>query len=218
MTDTNRHILIGIGIAVGVTGIAFLGKHLYDMRKITSAMNEAKGVGSALFIGDSNTAANFSYADQLRAKYPKMRIKKIAKNGAKTDWMLERMEDEMRTNKYDVVLILGGSNDIYALGRVDSAKNNLSKMYDLAHKNGSRVVAIAPPNKNWYANRTEHKQQLLNELVNWIMSNPKVDYKVNFWQITNDKKYFSPSDGYLHAQAPAHRILATEVANKLKLA
>lgn len=174
-------------------------------------------VNSILFIGDSNTAANFSYADQLQKMYPQLRIKKIALSGAKTDWMLPQLQQELAKNKYDVVAILGGSNDIYALDSISAAQQNLTAMYDLAHANGAQVLAVTPPNHNWYTLATPHKQQILTDLVNWVMSNPNADNKINFWNITNNKDFFTPADGYLHAQTPAHKILANQVVQTLNL-
>jgi hypothetical protein len=181
--------------------------------------NETKNdsIKSILFIGDSNTEANFSYADQLRKMFPNINIKKIAKAGKQTAWMREELEKELKNNKYDVISILGGSNDIYATGTHKYATLNLDYIYDLAHKNGAKVVAISPPNKDYYTKKTPEKQAALYNLVNFIKDNPKKDYYIDFWTITRDKKFFSAGDGYLHAQAPAHKILANEFANKLNL-
>lgn len=216
MTKTNKYIFIGIGVVVGVTGLTMLGFHLYNMNKVKNAVADAHGVRSILFVGDSNTAANFSYADKLKKQFPYLRVKKIAQNGAKTDWMLSQLKEELAKNKYDVVVVLSGSNDIYATNSIDSAKKNMASMYKVAHDNGSKVLAVAPPNKNWYEKRTEQKQKLLKDLVSWVMSS-NADYKINFWEITNDKKYFTSADGYLHAQSPAHTLLAGDVAKELNL-
>lgn len=172
---------------------------------------------SILFIGDSNTASNFSYADQLKKKFPKLDVKKIAKVGEKTDWMKKQLIEELSKNNYGIVAILGGSNDIYALGRTDSTKRNLNEMYDLIHKKGAKVLAVTPPNKDFYVSRTEKKQELLYDLVDWMKKNKRIDYLVDFHKITSDKKYFSPSDGYLHANSLAHKILADKTKDKLNL-
>lgn len=177
---------------------------------------KSKKIKSILFIGDSNTVANFSYADELQQIDPSLTIKKVAQNGANTDWMLQHLRDELASNKYDAVSILGGSNDIYSKGEIDSAKSNLNKMYLLAQSKGMKVIAVTPPNKNWYVNKTESKQQLLNELVNWISKNPLTDYFINFWDMTNDQGYFTSSDGYLHPQEQAHSILANTIYNQIK--
>lgn len=186
--------------------LVYLGYNYYQKNK---------KIKSILFIGDSNTVAPFSYADQLKQINPSITIKKIAQNGATTDWMLSQLENELRLNKYDAVAILGGSNDIYGKGEIESAKSNLNKMYLLAKSKGSRVIAVTPPNKDYYVGVTEQKQQLLYQLVNWIMFNPLKDYFINFYNITKDKSFFTSADGYLHPQANAHNILANNLNQQI---
>lgn len=198
-------------IIIGVVTVVVLGVVIYVL------VRKSKPVSSILFIGDSNTAANFSYADQLKQRYPKLTIKKIAENGAKTDWMFNQLNSELQNNKYDVVSILGGSNDIYGAGRTDVAKRSLEAMYKLAHARGSKVLAITPPNKNFYVSNTDQKQAMLADLVSWIKNNKNTDYVIDFHSITNNKSFFNSSDGYLHAQAPAHSVLAGQTAQKLKV-
>jgi hypothetical protein len=200
-------------IIIGVVTILVLGVVIY----VLTRKSDKKPVSSILFIGDSNTKAPFSYADQLKQRYPNLRIKKISENGAKTDWMFNQLNNELQNNKYDVVAILGGSNDIYGAGRTDLAKRSLDAMFKIANARGSKVVAVTPPNKDFYTNKTEQKQALLYDLVNWIKSNRNADYVVDFHRITNNKSFFSSSDGYLHAQAPAHSVLAGQMAQKLNL-
>ena len=194
------------GIVIGVAMIYFYKKS-----------KQGSNIKSILFIGDSNTASNFSYADQIKKSFPDINIKKIAKVGEKTDWMKSQLDNELKKNKYDVVAILGGSNDIYALGKTDNTKRNLNAMYDLIHSKGSKVLAVTPPNKDYYVNRTEAKQKLLFDLVDWMKKNKNIDYLVDFHKITSDKKYFSASDGYLHANILAHNELADKTKDKLKL-
>jgi len=90
-----------------------------------------KKVNSILFIGDSNTVANYSYADKIKKSFPNLRVKKIAKVGEKSDWALNELQKELSKNKYDIVAVLIGSNDIYALNSNTQAKQNLDKIYDL---------------------------------------------------------------------------------------
>ena len=176
-----------------------------------------KKIKSILFIGDSNTAFYYSYADQLKNEYPNLVIKKIALSGAKTDWMKNQLINELNINKYDAVSILGGSNDIYALNSIDSAKQNLNDMYSFAKSKGSIVIAITPPSKNFYVNRTEQKQVLLNSLVSWMKRNIKIDYLIDFNSISNDKSFFSQNDGYLHANSQAHKLLENQLKSKIVL-
>lgn len=207
--NSNKKIITGIvigGIAVGLAMIYF------------SKKNKSKGVSSILFIGDSNTFANFSYADQLKKSFPNLTVKKISKNGAKTDWMKLQLATELKNNKYDVVAVLGGSNDIYGGQTINFSKNNLDDIYKLIHDKGSKVLAITPPNKDYYVNKTEAKQKMLFDLVGWMKNNKNIDNLIDFHTITANKNFFNSSDGYLHANSSAHKLLADKTKQELNLA
>lgn len=210
----NRNIKIVLG---GLIGGAVIGFGLIYLSKKYGKGSSNSKIKSILFIGDSNTVANYSYADQLKKDFPNLTIKKIAKVGEKTDWMKSELEKELKNNKYDAISLLGGSNDIYAGRKLDSTKTDLDYMYNLIHSKGSRVLAVTPPNKDYYVNKTEAKQKQLFDLVNWMKSNKNIDYLFDFHKITSDKKYFSSGDGYLHANSLAHSILADKVSEILKL-
>jgi hypothetical protein len=175
------------------------------------------GIKSILFVGDSNTALPFSYAYKIQSRFPAIRTKIIAKIGAQTGWMMDELKKELKSGTYDAVCVLGGSNDIYATDSIEKAKGNLFSMYAAASNSGAVVVGISPPNKNFYTKRTEKRQQLLGQLILWIGSNRMFQHYINFWGITNNKTFFTATDGFLHAQAPAHEILAGEVISALQL-
>ena len=204
----NKNIFIGgivlAGVAIGLAMVYFSNKN--------------KNLNKILFVGDSNTFANFSYADQLKKDFPNLTRKKIAKNGANSSWAKSELSKELSMNKYDVVSILIGSNDVYGGQTLIFSKNNLSEMYKLAHDNGSKVLAITPPNKDFYVNKNDVKQKTLNDLVSWIKNNKDVDYFIDFYNITNNKNYFTSADGYLHPQSSAHKILEQQTINKLNIA
>ncbi len=206
MNQTLKNILISGGFLLAGVGI------VYYFNK-----SKEKNINSILFIGDSNTVANYSYADKLRQSFPNLKVKKIAKVGEKTDWALRELQKELSENKYDVVAVLIGSNDIYALNSNTEAKQNLDKIYNLIKSKGSKVLAVTPPNKDFYVQRTQKKQELLYDLVDWMRKNKNIDYLVDFHKITADKKYFSSTDGFLHANSLAHNILAEQTKTKLNL-
>jgi lysophospholipase L1-like esterase len=208
MKPQAKNLLIGLAIGFTLVGLGF-----FAFRKKKSTK-----INSILFVGDSNTFANFSYGDKLKKLFPNLIIKKIAKNGANTDWMNEQLRNELKSYKYDIVSILAGSNDVYGLGKIDRTKKNLDEMYNLAHTVGAKVIAITPPNKNFYKNKTDAKQNLLSDLVDWIMTNKKSDYKIDFYKLTNDKSLFSKNDDYLHPQSNAHDLLVDEIKEQLNLA
>ena len=212
-----------ISYAVLTTGAAmFVGTAAYvfstTFRKAVNKLlsKKVKPNSKFLFIGDSNTKATFSYADQLKKEFPEAKITKIAENGKNTSWMYKQLLDKFYKNeKYDVISILGGSNDISAGVPLNETKMNLDAMFAIASKMADLVVAISPPNKNFYEPYTDEQRKKLDELVDWLSKNKNVDYFINFHRITNRKDYFLPSDNFLHPQAAAHAELLNEFKQKV---
>lgn len=211
-----------ISLAVLGTGIAiFAGTTAYifstTFRKAINSLIPKKKVkcgASFLFIGDSNTKADFSYADQLLNFCSNAKIKKIAENGKNTQWMYEQLMAEFKNGKkYDVVAILAGSNDISGGMPLERTKENLNAMYEIARWMGAIVVAIAPPNKDFYEPYTQSQRYKLLELVEWLSKNPNTDYFINWHKITSRKDYFLSDN--LHPNKIAHHILLNELIKKI---
>lgn len=203
-----------------------LAKYKYHLLALTSLLAGAlalmyfhsskRKVGSVLFIGDSNTKANFSYADKIQASHPNLKVKKIAENGKNTSWMLEQLKKELSKNKYDMVAVLGGSNDIYGDVPLKTTEDNLIQMLKLIKASGAIAVFSTPPNKDFYTQKTQSRQDKLYSLVDW-MKTQTFDVFINFHQLTGNKSLFSSSDGYLHPQSSAHKLLAEQLESKTNL-
>ena len=169
-----------------------------------------------LFVGDSNTVANFSYANKIKQSHPDLTVKIIAENGKNTSWMLSKLKSELSKEKYDVVSILGGSNDIYGGLPFSVTKSNLLEMEKLIKSNHSIPIFVSPPSKSFYVNKTPAKELALKNLIDW-MNDHRFDNLIDFNSITNFKNLFSPSDGYLHPQAKAHVELANNFTKKVDI-
>ena len=205
-------------VIIGIIVILILLATIFFLSKGKSILRVKTPVKSILAVGDSNTFANFSYADQLQKQFPGIKIKKIAQNGANSSWMKSQLQQELQNNKYDVISILCGSNDIYGGVNLNTTKSNLDYMYQLSHSKGAKVIAISPPNKDFYTNKTDQKQSMLSDLVNWMSNNRNIDYFIDFHEMTNNKNLFSSADGYLHPQSGAHTILENQIKQELNLA
>lgn len=168
-----------------------------------------------LFVGDSNTFAPYSYADKLKLKYPQFEIKKIAKIGEPTSWMLQNLEEDLKNNKYDIVAILGGSNDVYGNTKLDLTKNNLTKMKELIKNSGAKSVLVTPPNKKFFPKNTIQKLNNLNDLISWEKKQD-FDYVIDFHDMTDKLDLFS-SD-LQHPNSNAHDILANVFEKTLGIA
>lgn len=204
----NKFVIGGI---ILVSAIAVAAATYYTIKKITK---KDLSKGRFLFIGDSTTANTNGYVEKIQAKFPNAKIKKIAKVGEKTDWMLQKLKDELATGaKYDVITFLGGSNNIFGTLRIDKAESDLDDMYSLAKKNGALVVAITPPNKAFFPNTTDKHRQLISDFNKWIKSNKKVDVVVDLNNLVDKKELFA-SD-FQHINNKGHEILAENYLKKL---
>lgn len=204
----NKFVIGGVILvsAIAVTAITY-----FAIKKLTE---KDLSKGRFLFIGDSTTANSNGYVEKIQAKFPNAKIKKIAKVGEKTDWMLQQLKDELATGaKYDVITFLGGSNNIFATMRIDKAESDLDEMYSLAKKNGAIVVAITPPNKAFYPNTTDKHRQLISDFNKWIKSNKKVDIFIDLNSLVAKKELFA-SD-FQHINNQGHDILADNYLKKL---
>ncbi len=172
-----------------------------------------------LFVGDSTTEYSQSYADKLKAICSGMQIKKLSAVSRNTNVMRDTLAADLNAgNRYDVIAILGGSNDLGSSSI--NTKANLQAMYEMAKNSGAKVIAITPPNKNFLVNQYwigpgDPKIVILNDLVKWIMQNPLPDVRVNWNAITNRKDYFL-SD-MQHPNSTAHAVLLQEILNKMPI-
>jgi len=204
----NKFVIGGIVLvsAIAVTAITY-----FTIKKLTK---KDLSKGSFLFIGDSTTANSNGYVEKIQDKFPNATIKKIAKVGEKTDWMLSELKKELATGaKYDVISTLGGSNDIFSSLRIDKAEANLDEIYSLAKKNGALVVAITPPNKSFYPATTDKHRQLISDFDKWIKANKKVDVFIDLDKLVDKKELFA-SD-FQHINNEGHEILADNYLKKL---
>lgn len=208
-------IIIAIIIVIGIIYLLFFNKKGKSLPSNEKANCDSK----YLFIGDSLTAFDQSYADQLFSVCPNITIRKIAKAGEKTDWMLQQLQSELNSNKYDVVSIWGGVNDIYARNSISEAELNLQKMYDLVKSTGAKVVALTVIPTRTYNASDDNKISLTNSLNKWISSNRSVDGIVDVNSIVNDgndgtkSEYLQPDT--LHINEIGQGLISNDFVKKI---
>ncbi len=211
----NLFFLLLATLIVAVIYVVF--KKYRNGRSLASKVS-ANGT-SFLFIGDSLTAYSNSYADQLKQQYPNINIKKIAEVGKQTSWMLPQLQTELSSNKYDVIAIWGGVNDIYATGSIANAESNLQQMYDLARNSGAKVVALTVNPTATYNLSTPKTTELTNALNNWINTNNSVDAVVDVNKLVNNgndgtQLYYLQPDN-LHLTDAGQQIIENDFVNKV---
>ena len=208
MEKTQKYWIIGLGLgAIALAGL------VYAYRKEIKKMFKFGCDDSFLFIGDSTSAGSFSYADLFKKECPDARITKIAKSGAKTSWMLDELKKELEQKKYDVITILGGSNDIFGNLSITEAKKNMNEMFELAKKNGARVISISPPSKLYSTTATDKHRKLITEWEEFLKTHPIPGKYIDLAKLVQEEKYFA-SDKQ-HITPEAHTVLADEFMNQI---
>jgi hypothetical protein len=160
-----------------------------------------------LFVGDSNTFNDWSYADKIKSVLKdNVNVTKLSKWGESTNWMIKNLPEQLKKDKYDFIAVLGGSNDIYGGGiTLDKTKENLLAMDKMIKDSGAKSVFITQPSKKFFKQNTSEKQAKLDELVSW-MKKQDFDYLLDFYSILDRASLFK-SD-MRHANSDAHKILA----------
>ena len=158
-----------------------------------------------LFVGDSQTAANWSYAKiLLRNKLIDGKI--VAKNGASTSEVLRMLEDNL-TNKYDVVSIMAGGND-GASKTPNVAIKNFEAMFNLVRESGAKLVVVTNPSKQFIETDDKYYRKegypSNDKIANWLASQSKADAVID----TQDFDKLDFTKDHVHLDADAHKKIA----------
>ena len=208
------YLILGLGIAAALGVAAYV---VFRKKPIPCSSR-------FLFIGDSNTTISHAYSKQLKSFCPGAQVKEIAQSGRNTNTMLQTLAAELQAgNKYDVIAILGGSNDLCCPDAYPT-KSNLAAMYQMAKASGAKVVAITPPSKKyvrlgdptWGGSNYQGMLDRLQGIVTWIKQNGTPDLIIDWNKITDNEAAFVGTD-YMHANSNAHKILLNEMINRLPI-
>lgn len=129
------------------------------------------GKPKVLFVGDSQTAAPYSYANEL-IKSGEVTGKVVAAPGASTYVIRDMLRDEMLKigstgEKYDAVSIMAGGNDAWK-DQPTAAIENLKAIYQMIKDAGMKVIALSNPTKQLIDNPNKYPS---NELIaKWVES------------------------------------------------
>lgn len=168
-----------------------------------------------LFIGDSNTAGSWSYADKIMKHCSAIGSKKIAKSSMKTTWMLDQLRSELGKNQYDLVAILGGSNDIFGTGSISKAKESMNEMLRIIEETGAQSVVINPPSKKFHSSTTDKQWKLIRDWTQFLRTHKSPYTFIDFESLTQDRSVFAGDN--IHINSSGHQLLADEFISKLRL-
>lgn len=160
-----------------------------------------------LFIGDSQTAADWSYARILkRTKQIDGTI--VAKNGASTGAMLTMLQNNI-SDKYDVVSIMGGGNDGASKSPVGAIKN-FEAMFELVRGAGAKLVVITNPTKDFvqpgdtYYRKGGYPSN--DKISDWLQTQTSADVIID----TGDFQEMDFTKDRVHLDSDAHKRIASQ--------
>jgi len=197
-------IISAVFLPIAVAGAAYLYYARYERKKYL------KQIRRVLFLGDSQTVPNSSYAD-LVSSAMNWEYNKVAMVGAKTDWILDKYRE--RIEPYDAVIVMIGGNDVWGTGKADSAIANLSQLKSLARSRNQTLIFVSPPSKSFYSTDST-KLSEYNRIGQWMRQNG--DLFVDGTSITSNPSLFASDK--LHLNNQGHINIAYQFVEALRSA
>lgn len=196
-------------LTFAILGVALIGLTsiiLINRKKKLSCKDDI------LFLGDSQTANSNSYVEKLE-KNCDNKFTKIAKSGAKSDWILQEYKDEIsKGKKYDWVSIMIGGNDIFARKSIKKTKENLDELFKLIKKNNSKILVMSSPTKLYYNKTDKTHLRLADELEKWLGTNKQIDMFIPMTKLTENKDLFRSDN--LHINNDGQQVVFKELRKK----
>lgn len=196
-------------LAIVIVGILIVGVTSFILVKRKKKLSCKDGI---LFLGDSQTANSNGYVERLE-KHCDTNFTKIAKVGAKSDWILQAYKDEVaKGKKYDWVSIMIGGNDIFARKSIDKTKTNLDELFKLIKANKSKILVMSSPSKLYYGKTDNTHLRLADELEGWLDTNKQIDKFIPMTELTENEKLFRSDK--LHINNDGQEAVFQELRNK----
>jgi lysophospholipase L1-like esterase/GH24 family phage-related lysozyme (muramidase) len=160
-----------------------------------------------LFLGDSQTAANWSYA-RLLLQTKQIVGNIVARNGASTAAVLKMLQDNI-SNKYDVVSIMAGGND-GASKSPNNAIKNFEAMFKLVRTTGAKLVVITNPTKDFVNTNDKYYRKsgypANDKISDWLQLNTSADVVID----TGDFSELDFTKDHVHLDSDAHKKIASQ--------
>jgi len=160
-----------------------------------------------LFVGDSQTAADWSYARILiRSKQIDGTI--VAKNGASTSAILTMLQNSL-SDKYDVVSIMGGGNDGAAKSPINAIRN-FEAMFDMVRNVGAKLVIVTNPTKDFLQPNDSYYKKggypSNDKISDWLQTQTSADVVID----TGDFTEIDFTKDHVHLDSDAHKKIASQ--------
>lgn len=155
-----------------------------------------------LFVGDSNTASVaggkfYGWWIQQKLGANNVSITSLAKHGMGTNWMISNLQSHLASKPkgfYNIITILGGSNDVWngtdKPAEANAVSANIQALESMASAHGARVIIISPPSKRFQPDVISKESLaikrlgILSKVVDWE-KNTYGDRFINFNWMTS---------------------------------
>lgn len=184
-------------------------------------------LNSVLFVGDSITAAEFSYANLIKKEYPKKDIQVLAKGGMRTKWMLDNLSLELKRKHYDRVYIWGGVNDMFSAVTIEQAINHVQQMIDMVNSQKGEAYVIIGYDAETFMDKDKLKttKYVPTKEGMYKLRDRYIEYQNRLEkEVRNAKivKRFNLSSSYnsdaIHPSPAAHKIIKNIILKNLDIA
>lgn len=166
---------------------------------------------NVLAIGDSITAAENNYVDCLQRK-TNYKYDKVGYPGQSSTFVKEQFL-KMSLSTYNTIIVECGINNVDQPKKVMSDLQDISRFAKRENRNMKVIVLTLPPYKG-YSSWTPQKQNNLEEINKWILSN-KEFVGVDIYTPLSDKDQSKYSSDKLHPNKKGHEIMALEILKYL---
>ncbi len=136
-------------------------------------------LGDSTAVGVGAESSDQTVAGYLHDQYPSASIANISQSGAKLDDILQLFKQHS-SQKYDLIVLQAGANDILYFTPLATAKNNLNKLLTELKQRSEIVVLITSGNIG--------SAPIFTPPLSWLYTHRSKTYLQHFKQIATDNK------------------------------
>ena len=188
-------------------------------------------------LGDSTT---YGYMISRKKVWPSILNNKFAEdskeiniinkgiNGDTTSGMIARFESDCLNENADLLILMGGVNDIFMFQNIDKIKNNIKLIVDISNKNNVDIILFTPIPfikeifTFFEADNLDGFENTLKEYVSWINEYTKENniksidvYNMFMNNIFKSNKYEDIYFDGVHLSENGHNVFALELYKEL---
>ena len=109
-----------------------------------SATTSLLVIGDSTAVGTGASDGRHSVPGLVATLHPQLRVVNKAADGARYAEFARQLEGV--SDNFDIVLVLGGGNDVIRLTNADKLRSDIQRVAELARERGKRVILMPPGN------------------------------------------------------------------------